>query len=191
VRVRSVRSNVQMAGRRRLKFGYVGLYLLLIAVLTIGSLLIPEGAISPDLVFAPEGRAKIALDVLLDLQQFVGTLNTGLFAACGVLAFKNREMVASWGRIERLSMVGALIAGAVSYFGLYLSRIAVLEMVAVGVIDPISRRLQFALALQYYGFLVGVVLLGLIFVKGLDLLSNDSEKLQAGQEVLSTSRSAE
>jgi hypothetical protein len=153
---------------RPAKSVYSLVYLLLLALLTAGSFFLPDGALSGDLAFEPDSRAKIALDVLLDLQQFVGTLNTGLFAACGVWVAKPRKFSGSWGHVERVCLVGALAAGAMSYYGLYLSRVVILEMVSAGVIDPLGRRLQFALGLQYYGFLVGIILLGLVFVRQMD-----------------------
>jgi hypothetical protein len=38
-------------------------------------------------------------------------------------------------------------------------------MAVDGVVDPFSRRLQAALAIQYYGFLRGAALLGLVFIR--------------------------
>jgi hypothetical protein len=60
-------------------------YVVLIALLFAASYLIPDGVISRDLVLEADARAKTVLDLILDLQQFTGVLNTALFTACGFL----------------------------------------------------------------------------------------------------------
>ena len=120
--------------------------------------------------------AKEVLDLLRELQSYVGALNTALFGACSVLALKYRNGETSWGSVERYAIMLALVGGAVSYYGLYLSRIAILEMVSAGVIDPFTRRLQVALELQYYGFLAGILLIGFVFVRAMDKPHNASQR---------------
>lgn len=156
------------------RFILVAVYLFTLALLTAGSFFVPDGLISSGLQFDDKTLAKTALDALTDLQQFVGALNTTLFGACGWLVIKGRETKTRWSNISGYAIVLALAAGTTSYYGLYLARIAILEMVSAGVLDPLTRRLQFALGLQYYGFLVGAVLLGLVFVRLLEVGSESA-----------------
>src|SRR5437868_3991423 len=116
-------------------------YIALIGALFAASFFIPDGIVSNDLELPASTRPQAVLDLLHDLQQFTGALNTALFAACGALVTFAREGRFQWQALERYVLAATLAAGAGSYYGLYLARIAVLEMVSTGVIDPFNRRL--------------------------------------------------
>ena len=145
--------------------GAVTLYCSLLVLLTIGSFFLPEGVVRDTLTFEPRKRASEALKAIQELQLFVGALTGTLFAACGALATKWKPEGAQWARFDRLVFVLVLVCGVVSYYGLYLARVATLEMLSAGVLDPMALRLQTGLALQYYGFLSAAALLGLLFVR--------------------------
>jgi hypothetical protein len=151
----------------------VALYCALLVVLTIGSQFLPEGVVRDTLKFEPKDSASEALKTLQELQVFVGALTGTLFAACGALSTKWKPASGQWASFDRLVFVLVLVCGAVSYYGLYLARVATLEMLSAHVLDPLSLRLQTGLALQYYGFLVGAVLLGLVFIRLLDMPSGE------------------
>lgn len=146
----------------------VALYCSLLLLLTIGSFFLPEGIVRDTLTFEPKERASEALKALHELQLFVGTLTGTVFAACGALATKWKPEGARWERFDRFVLVLVLVCGVVSYYGLYLARVATLEMLSAGVLDPMALRLQTGLALQYYGFLAAAALLGLLFVRLLE-----------------------
>lgn len=153
------------------KHQHVTVYLLLILLIYCGSLFLPDPEFAGDIAFKAEdgGRAKVILDTLMNIATFFTTLNSTLFAACGALIVRGHEWVGrEWGWIDKYAFVVILVAGATSYYGLYLSHVAILEMVAHGVIDPFSSQLQTGQQVQYYAFLIGSILLGLVIVRLVD-----------------------
>lgn len=143
---------------------FVVLYVGAVVALLIASLLLPDmkGA-TADVKFTDP--AKATLDYLTEMGKLAGTLNAALFAACGALAIKSRDWSSHWRDADGYMIVVALLAGATSYYGTYLSQTAIVEMAFQGVIDPLSRRLASALSIQYYGLLFGVFLVGLVFTR--------------------------
>jgi len=153
------------------KHQYVTIYLLFIVLIYCGSLFLPDPEFGGDITFKQENgeQAKTILDTLKDISTFFTTLNTALFTACSALIVRGHEWAGrEWGWIDKYAFVIILVAGATSYYGLYLSHVAILEMVAHGVIDPFSNQLQTGQQIQYYAFLIGSVLLGVVIVRLID-----------------------
>lgn len=151
------------------KHRYVAIYLVLIILIYTSSLFLPQGPPSLALPIEKDAQAKAILDALNNMQTLFTTLTSTLFAACGALVVKGSEWIRRpWGQVDKYAFVLILVAGATSYYGLYLSHIATIDMVANGAVDPFSHQLQFALQIQYYGFLIGAVLLGLVIVRLMD-----------------------
>lgn len=153
------------------KHQYVTTYLLSIVLIYCGSLFWPDPEFGGDIAF-PQGEggpAKTILDTLNTISAFFTTLNTALFTACGALIVRGHEWTGrEWGWIDNYAFVIILVAGATSYYGLYVSHVAILEMVAHGVIDPFSNQLQAGQQIQYYAFLTGSIVLGLVMVRLMD-----------------------
>jgi hypothetical protein len=161
----------------------VCIYFALLILLYLGSMvLLPDGVIEGQIQIDSKTQAKVVLDALTDLQQFVGTLSVGLFAGCGWIVTRKRETEAIWSSVERIALVLALVAGATSYYGLYLSRILILEMLSASVIDPLARHLQVALAIQYYGFLFGAIMLGGLFVQSMASIPGTVQSTSGAQQ---------
>jgi hypothetical protein len=143
---------------------FVVVYLGAVGAVLVASLLLPDtGGATADVRF--KDPAKATLDYLTEMGKLAGTLNAALFAACGALAIKSRDWSSHWRDSDGYMIVLALLAGATSYYGTYLSQIAIVEMAFQGVIDPFSRRLAIALNIQYYALLSGVFLVGLVFTR--------------------------
>jgi len=148
------------------KLGYIFYYLLLAAGASVFSYLLPSGEILDGPSFSEnEEQARAVIDLISELQQFVGALNSAMLAGCGAVVLKSHADPAVWGRFEQYSITTAIVAAGVSYFGLYASRITMIEMVVHGVIDVQNGRLQMLLALQFWSFIAGIFLLGLIFIR--------------------------
>lgn len=152
------------------KHQYVTIYLLLILLLYGGSLFLPNPEFGGDIAFKKDGgQAKAILETLNNIATFFTTLNSALFTACGALIIRGQEWAGrEWRGIDKYAFVIILVAGATSYYGLYLSHVAILEMVAHGVIDPFSNQLQTGQQVQHYAFLLGAVLLGFVIVRLVD-----------------------
>lgn len=143
---------------------FVQVYLAVTALLLLVSFCLPgdKGAVA-DVKVADAG--KVTLDYLMEIGKFVVTLNTALFSASGALAIKGHDWSTHWSATDGYLLVLALIAGSVSYYGAYMAHMAILEMVYSGIIDPFSARVSLALNVQYYGLLVGIFIVGLVFVR--------------------------
>jgi hypothetical protein len=143
---------------------FVHVYLAVTALLLLASffLLGDKGAVA-DVKLADAGKAT--LDYLTEIGKFIVTLNTALFSATGALAIKGHDWSTRWSATDGYLLVLALIAGSMSYYGAYMAHMAILEMIYSGIIDPFSGRLSLALNVQYYGLLVGIFLVGLVFVR--------------------------
>lgn len=74
--------------------------------------------------------------------------------ASGTLIARGYEWAGrEWGRIDKYAFAVIIVAGATSYYGLYLSQVAVFQMVMYGVIDPLVNQLQTGQQIQYHAFL--------------------------------------
>jgi hypothetical protein len=112
--------------------------------------------------------AKATLDLVLELSKMATTLNTALYAGAASLAIKGKDWSTTWTRLDGTLIVLTLLAGAISYYGVYLGHVAVLDMLQASYVNPLAPRLQFAIELQYQGTLLGLFLLGVVFVRMLE-----------------------
>lgn len=143
---------------------YTTLYLGLATVLCFASMLLP----TPDVAAGSaefKDSAAAMLDVVKSLTTLISALTTALCAGAAAGAVKGKDWSATWSRIEGGLVIVVLLCGAVSYYGMYLSWIAVLEMVGAGAFGLDSPRLSTAIAVQYYAVLVGYLILGLVFCR--------------------------
>ncbi|MBC5781528.1 hypothetical protein H8N03_01145 [Ramlibacter sp. USB13] len=138
-------------------------YVILVVGASIASGFVADTSVfTPDIKLADPGKST--LDYLGEMIKLATSLNTAMFGAAAALAIKGREWSARWGALESGLVVAAFVAGAIAYYGIYLSQVTILEMVQVGAISLERSRLKVALAIQYYAVLVGVFLLGFLFV---------------------------
>lgn len=146
---------------------YSGIYILVTAVLYIGSFYLPEGkSIVPEIEVLD--RAKATIDALSEMNKIVVALNSAMFGAAAALAVKGATWSTKWGRLEGILVVIALICGAASYYGIYIGQVAELGMIYAGTINPFEARLSAGLTIEYYGTLLGLFLLGLVFARMLE-----------------------
>ena len=139
-------------------------YLALAGVLFLLSRWLPN----PDVMTAPadlKDSTAAMFDAVKSITTLVSALTTTLCAGAAAIAVKGREWSTGWNRIDGVLILGVLLCGAVSYYGLYLSSIAILEMVGAGVFGLDSPRLSSAITLQYYAVLIGYFILGLVFCR--------------------------
>jgi len=129
--------------------------------------------------FLPEDKALVAsitvteagkttLEYLQEMSKLITTLNTAMMAAAAALIVNGKEWTTSWSRLDAMLILLAFLSGAASYYGIYLGQISILEMISQGWLNPLSSKLQAAIAIEYYGTLVGVLLLGLAFSRLLE-----------------------
>jgi hypothetical protein len=145
---------------------YDVLYIAAVAVLWLLTSSIPAGPLSVEAKLSEP--AKATLDYLTEVIKLTVSLNTALYAACAIVAIKGSEWSAGWARLDGYSVVFALVSGAASYFGSYVTYTAMIEMSYAGSVDPFGRRLQWGLSLQYYGVLVGIFVIGAVFCRMLE-----------------------
>ena len=143
--------------------GYQVVYVGALAALWVATMFIHSKSLGGDVTIADRGKAT--LDYLTEISKLAVSLNTALFAACGALAIKGGDWSDEWTSWDGYCIVLALVCGAGSYYGTYLAYTAIVEMVFAGVVDPFSFRLSSALQIQYYGVLVGIFLVGLVFCR--------------------------
>lgn len=143
--------------------GYQVVYVVALLAFWIATTFIPTKALTGDVKIQDAGKAT--LDYLTEISKLAVSLNTALFAACGALAVKGGDWSDRWKPQDGYCIVLALVCGAASYYGTYLSYAAITEMVFAGTVDPFSSRLSWAMQIQYYGVLAGVFLVGLVFCR--------------------------
>jgi hypothetical protein len=149
------------------KVPYTWIYIIAVALLFGASFFIPESNfVVPEVQISD--RAKATIDYLFEMGKIVAALNTAVFSAAAALTVKGKDWSAKWGRLEGILVVVALVCGAWSYYGIYLGHIAALGMVYAGTINPFESRLSIAFSIQYYGTLIGIFLLGLVFARMLE-----------------------
>ena len=143
---------------------YVTAYVVSIVAFTLATFAIPDNVgINADKVL-PES-ATAALDHLSEIARLIGTLNTALVGACGALSVRGKDWSLRWEHVDGYLIVLSLVAAAASYYGAYLMHMTILQMAFYDTIDIFSKRLMWALDLQYYGTLLGLFLVGLVFVR--------------------------
>lgn len=152
------------------------LYVAGVIILYVASLFIPDKGASGELTLAD--AAKVSLDYYLEISKLVGSLSIALVGGCGALVIKGRDWSTHWTRLDATAIVFALLAAAASLYGVYLGHIAVLQMTIERIFDPFQSRLSAALAIQYYGLVVGVLLLGLVFTRMLAVRKDDDGAAQ-------------
>jgi hypothetical protein len=146
---------------------YWSIYVSAVILVYVASLFVPTDNVVPvsNKFVDP---AKATMDVILAMVQLITALDTALLGAAGAMAVKGKEWSPRWNRLDGLLVLFVFICGAASYYGIYLGHVAVLSTVFQGTINPFEARFQWALGLQYYGLLLGVFLLGLVFARMLD-----------------------
>ncbi|MBK8630135.1 MAG: hypothetical protein IPN84_07980 [Sphingomonadales bacterium] len=142
---------------------YVGLAATLYAM----SLFLPDPDVLGSLAELKD-PAGAMLDAVKSISTLVSALNTTLCAGAAAFSIKGKEWSSHWNRAFEIIILCVFLCGAVTYYALYLSSIAVLELVASGSFGLSSPRLLIAIEIQYYGQIVGFFLLGLVFCLMMD-----------------------
>lgn len=148
-------------------FPYWLFFLLAVAAAYGLSLFIPVDEVLPASLVIAE-PAKATLEAIQESSKLLVTLNTTMLAAAASLIVKGKDWSASWAKIDGYLLLFTFVCGASSYYGVYVSQIDLLSMIAGGRITPLSSRLQFAIAIQYYGLLLGLVSMGVVFARMLE-----------------------
>ena len=152
-----------------------------LVVLYIASLFIPfdevlpfadcakdqDGVASAVLCLKDSGGAAIVL--IRDMMKIVSSLDLAVFGAGAALVVKGREWSDHWAPLDAGLVILVFVCAAASLYGVYLSHVALLSLVALGVLDPFETRLEWSLAISYYGLLIAVILLGAIFLRMLNV----------------------
>jgi len=152
---------------------YSTLYIVLALVLFFVSMFV-EDSDSVPVVATLQSPADSTLELLLELGKLVAAVNTAMLAAAVSMVVKGKDWTTTWGRLDSYLVVLAILSGAMSYYGIYVGHDALLGMVFQGVVHPFEAKLETGLNIQYYGMLVGVFLVGLVFTRILE--GRDSEK---------------
>jgi hypothetical protein len=115
-----------------------------------------------------EGGTKIALDLIQEMSKVLTALNVAIVGAAGTLVVKGKDWSTGWTRWDGLAIVLLFVSIAVSYYGLYLTQFALVDMTLSGAISIGENQFGWGRRLQYWGTLVAVTLLGLVFVRMLE-----------------------
>jgi hypothetical protein len=91
-----------------------------------------------------------------------------MLAAASALAIRGHDWSSRWEKLDGFFVILSYLAGATSYYGIYIAYVAMLEMIDQKVLGAMNPRLQTGLAIQFYGTIVGFLLLGLVFARMLE-----------------------
>jgi len=143
------------------------IYSAVVALIYIASLFIPFGHAVP-ITQKLADPSKATLDVLVSITQLISALDAALLGAAATLTVKGRDWSTRWARVDGVLVLFVFICGATSYYGTYLGYVAILGMLAQGMVNPFEVRVQWSLMIQYDGLVLGVFLLGLVFARMLE-----------------------
>lgn len=143
---------------------YWAIYFALAAILFVLSLMLPDPDVMPATAELKDS-ATAMLDAVKSITTLISALTTTLCAGAATVAVKGKEWSVAWNRFDGALIICVLLCGAVSYYGLYLSSIAILEMVEAGVFGINSPRLSNAITIQYYAVIIGYLVLGFVFCR--------------------------
>ena len=137
-------------------------YLVIVFLLLVASFFVP---IQP--VFPPQLKvqdpAKAALDLVDGVVKLVTGVNTAMLAGAAALTIKGTSWTSSWSKADSVIIIFVFLGGAISYFGVYLCYVRALTMINQSAFYPIESGIIWSLRLQYFGIILGVVSLGLVF----------------------------
>jgi uncharacterized membrane protein YozB (DUF420 family) len=157
-----------------LRIPYWLVYVVLAAAFLVISSFVPDDdAVVPRITLSDPGKTSV--DIVLATMQLVTGLNTAVLAAAGATAVKGKEWSLHWSRADGLLLVLVAFCVIVSYFGIYLTYMSLLGMSIKGKIDPLSWQMRLAFDMQYYGMILGAFILGLIFVRMLEVRRKPEE----------------
>lgn len=163
-----------MTGDRpwRHRVPYWVIFLAIVGSLYWASMAGPEGSFSGTKKLDDTKQAEAIVAQLNELVKFMAGLNTSLVAGALAVAINGRSWNARWGHFDAVSLMGVLCSCAAVYYGTYLVFAQTLEMMANGFIDPFQKRLEMALAIQFNGFMIGFILLGIVFCRVMEFRPN-------------------
>jgi hypothetical protein len=139
-------------------------YLALVGLLVAASFFVPRDHVfMPGTAIADPGKAT--LDLFDGLIKLIASLNTALLAAAGAIAVKGKDWSARWGLTDAALIILVFVCSATSYYGIYLCYVRLLSMVGSGRINPLELQMTWAIRLAYWGVILGVSLLGLVFTR--------------------------
>src|SRR5689334_498621 len=134
----------------------------MVVAIYVASFFIRASASPGSFVAVPEGeKAKTILSVLTELIKLITTLNTAILGAAAAITIKGKDWSSVWTYRDGLAIMATFVAVAVSYYGIYLSQVAILGMTYSGAISLEENRMWWAQQLQYNGTLFAIFLLGL------------------------------
>ena len=148
----------QVRQARALQLGYT-----LICATFVGlSFLIPrQSALFPGLAVADP--AKVVIELMSAMVKLTSTINSAALAFAAGLAIKGRDWSPSWRFVDSIALTTCFIAGAASYFGVYLCYSRLLSMTANGFVNLFELQMIWSIRLQFWGILAEVYLIGLTF----------------------------
>ena len=152
---------------RRLMPSLWGLYAVAAIILLAASYFIPVAR-----VFLPGVNVtkpdEALLGLIKEMTQLIVALNTSMMAAAAALTIRGSVWSDRWSRFDSGLIVAAFASGAVSYFGVYFGYVRLLTMVGAKTLNPLEAGFLWSIRLQYYGTIVGVFLVGLVFARMLE-----------------------
>jgi len=142
-------------------------YLLMAAGLLAASLYVPRDTVfGGDVIVENPGQATLA--AIDQMTKLIVSLNTAMFAAAGAMTVKGKDWTSRWNSLDSLLIVLVFACGAISYFGVFLCYVRLISMTSVGAMSVVETQMLWSIRLQYWGFIAGVVLLGLVFTRILE-----------------------
>jgi hypothetical protein len=140
------------------------LYIAVMLVFYLLSQLIPTSSDVPIYVTIND-PGKATLDFLLETTKLITALNTALVGAAAAITVKGKDWSTNWSNLESTFVLLCFIGTSISYYGIYVSHIAILSMVYQGTINVYETQLAAGMKIQFYGMLAGVLCLGLVFTR--------------------------
>lgn len=136
------------------------------AVALAAAFILPsDEAIGTTIEISSEKQAAMLLQTFDSMIGLITTLNTAMLAAAAAVAVKGSQWSRIWTPFDAAVVVCVFICGAISYHGVYVAYVSLLEMIENKALTALGATLQLGFAMQYYGTLAGVLLLGLVFAR--------------------------
>lgn len=145
-------------------------YLLLIAALISLSFYLPVSAQYDPPIDIPN-PADVVLKLIDKLTTLAAGLNTALVATTVAITFKGTETSIMGSRVSAIAVMVVFVSAAISYFGIYLGYVRLIEMVSTpkwSAIDPVETEMVWAVRMQFWGIVSEAIAIGFLLIRILE-----------------------
>lgn len=143
------------------------LYIIAVVVLSGASYFINQD-LGASISIQIDKPSEAFLDVVKSMITLITTLNTTMMAGATALVVRGHDWTDRWTKVDGGCLLISYLAGATSYYGVYVAYVALLELIDQKVLSATSPRLLGGLTIQFYGTIIGFLFLGFVFARMLE-----------------------